>query len=199
MKTRKVKQMDGEFIPSMCFSENFPYYIKGHVSDEVAKAILRRNCDIEVDTVARKFARRFADGPEHPTFCDGLESPLRVIDFTRRSYYPVTECLAVAEDKRFDKNGQVRQEWQAGYDDFYAQIPVARRDHKSSRRFGFWCAGWDFARDQAATKASPQTIEMHVNVQQLIRQLEAAPRKELSGFAGDDGATLSCGHLPRLP
>ncbi len=195
MKTRKVNQMDGEFIPSTCISDNLPYYIKGHVKDEEAKAILRRSCEIEVDTVARKFARRFAVGPEHPTFLDGLESPLRVIDFPRRSYYPVTECLAVAEDNRFDKNGQVRQEWQDGYDDFYAQFPVARRDHKSSRRFGFWFAGWDYARDQAVGKTSPQKIEMRVNVQQLIRQVEAAPRKEMSGFCGNDGATLSCGGL----
>jgi hypothetical protein len=193
-----VGQQYGEFIPELYVhrDRNRPYYIKGHVTKEMANEILVQRCDTEVVSVAHKFARRFAVGPEHASFLDGLESPLRVIDFPRQSYYPVTECVAPVDDRHFDKNGDVRQEWQEGYDDYYAQRSASSRGYPSSRKFGYWVEGWQFARDQATGGSKPSpVVDMRINIEQLIQQVAHDPSNYDGAFAEPDGLAMSSGDL----
>ena len=69
-----------------------PYYLRGHVTIERARAVLAVEEEITVKAVAHKYGRAVRVGQDHPDAIDGLESIFRVIDAPRRSYYKVTEC-----------------------------------------------------------------------------------------------------------
>lgn len=94
-----------EYIP-LCFDHptDHPYYLRGHVSIERAKEVLRFAEEITVKTVAHKYGRFVRIGPYHEDAIDGLDTVFRVIDAPRRSYYAVTECEPLLE-KQGAKNG----------------------------------------------------------------------------------------------
>ena len=69
-----------------------PYYLRGHVTIERARAVLAVEEEIAVKAVAHKYGRLVRVGPDHEDSIDGLDTVFRVIDTPRRSYYAVTEC-----------------------------------------------------------------------------------------------------------
>lgn len=85
--------MDGAYI-HLYFDHphDHPYYLRGHVTIERARAVLAVEEEIEVKAVSHKYGRLVRVGPNHEDSIDGLDTTFRVIDAPRRSYYPVTEC-----------------------------------------------------------------------------------------------------------
>ena len=69
-----------------------PYYLRGHVTMERAKAVLAVEADIEVKSIKHRYGRLVRIGQDHEDSIDGLDTTFRVIDEPRRSYYAVTEC-----------------------------------------------------------------------------------------------------------
>jgi hypothetical protein len=72
--------------------DDHPYYLRGHVTIERARAVLAVEEDIGVKEIAHKYGRLVKIGPNHEDAIDGLDTVFRVIDAPRRSYYPVTAC-----------------------------------------------------------------------------------------------------------
>ena len=88
-------QKPSGYIDLFFDAEDHPYYVEGHVTLEDAEKALRiAGEQVKVRSVAHKYGRLVAIGPDHEDCIEGLTSTFRVIDTPRPSYYPVTECEA---------------------------------------------------------------------------------------------------------